>query len=172
MLAINKLIYKQGDVIKSSKESAQEGKHIIIPHVCNCKGKWGAGFVRAISNEWDKPEKDYKKFYNKFLQDKNAIDDKKLLGKVGFSRVEKNIIIANMIAQTMYKGIPLYYSALMVCMHKIMKFIKSNDNDMIIYAPKFGAGLAGGDWRFIEKLIQEIWIENEIDVTIFNYKRE
>ena len=35
----------------------------------------------------------------------------------------------------------------------------------MIYAPKFGTGHSGGNWRFIEDLIKDTW--KDIDVVIY-----
>jgi hypothetical protein len=39
--------------------------------------------------------------------------------------------------------------------------------DSDIYAPKFGSGLAGGNWEFIEELIDEILVDVR-DIYIFS----
>jgi hypothetical protein len=35
-----------------------------------------------------------------------------------------------------------------------------------IHCPKFGSGLAGGNWAFIEDLIEDIW--GKYSVTVYN----
>jgi hypothetical protein len=64
---------------------------------------------------------------------------------------------------------PLNYYALSVCMFNIklhiQHIIKSNDSSVEIHAPKFGSGLAGGNWLFISDLIKDIW--NNIPVFIY-----
>jgi hypothetical protein len=50
------------------------------------------------------------------------------------------------------------------------KYIQNNfdkESKIQIHAPKFGCGLAGGNWNFIENLIQDIW--NSYNITIYNY---
>jgi hypothetical protein len=37
-----------------------------------------------------------------------------------------------------------------------------------IRAPKFGAGLGGGNWVFIEELMNDIWIKRDIPVYIYD----
>ena len=65
--------------------------NIIIPHICNDIGGWGAGFVLAISKRWKLPEQKYYEWYKS--------NNNFRLGEVQFVKVEDNIIIANMIAQ-------------------------------------------------------------------------
>jgi hypothetical protein len=63
---------------------------------------------------------------------------------------------------------PLNYAYLVKSMLQIKKYMTTNygvDNPIEIYSPKFGSGLAGGDWNFIENLIEDIW--NQFKVLIF-----
>jgi len=61
--------------------------------------------------------------------------------------------------------IPLDYDALTLCMRKI----NFTFNGKHVGIPKIGAGLAGGDWDRIEKIIKEEL--KDCDVTIVNYKK-
>ena len=92
------------------------------------------------------------------------------LGHVQYVSVFKDtkyhheIIFANMIAQN---GIisnkntrPLNYIALAYCLSNINAYIKkylSDDSSkkIEIHAPKFGSGLAGGNWNFIKNMIDD-----------------
>jgi hypothetical protein len=51
--------------------------------------------------------------------------------------------------------------------NKILSLSKNNIEDIKyeIHAPKFGSGLAGGNWNFIENLIEDIWI----DIPVYIY---
>lgn len=35
----------------------------IICHICNDLGKWGKGFVLALSKRWEKPEAEYRAWH-------------------------------------------------------------------------------------------------------------
>lgn len=130
----------------------------VIPHLCNDIGKWGKGFVLAVSKKWPEPEAEYKRQYQ-------AQGNKLTLGKVQFVAVLANpgesIWIANMIGQKNIKSLkegtpdecpPIRYPALYDCLDEVGKFAAANSAS--IHAPRFGAGLAGGDWRVIEACIQ------------------
>jgi hypothetical protein len=39
-----------------------------------------------------------------------------------------------------------------------------------IHCPKFGSGLAGGNWDFISNLIEDIW--SKYHVTVYNYNKK
>jgi hypothetical protein len=51
------------------------------------------------------------------------------------------------------------------------KYIQNNfdkDSRVQIHAPKFGCGLAGGNWNFISELINDIW--GKFFVTVYSSK--
>ena len=67
-----------------------EGPKVIV-HICNDLGKWGRGFVLAISKRWKEPERFYKNSYTG--------EPKPNLGDVQFIPVEDGLTVANIIGQ-------------------------------------------------------------------------
>jgi O-acetyl-ADP-ribose deacetylase (regulator of RNase III) len=49
--------YLQGDAISPQAKGPK-----IIAHVCNDQGRWGKGFVLALSASWPEPEQAYRKW--------------------------------------------------------------------------------------------------------------
>jgi hypothetical protein len=43
-------------------------------------------------------------------------------------------------------------------------------NSFEIHCPKFGSGIAGGNWNFISDLIQDIW--GSYDVFVYTYNKQ
>lgn len=147
---------------------------IIVPHVCNNINLFGAGFAAAVAHHYPIVKENYHLLGNHFLKNN--------LGYTQFIKVAQNnnghrLIFANMIAQngTISKNNPrpLNYVALMKSMSRITTYINENfygeDQKIQIHCPKFGCGLAGGNWNFIEELIKDIW-SNQI-VFIYNYNQ-
>ena len=137
----------------------------VIPHVCNDSGGWGKGFVLALSKKWKLPENSYRKL------------DKYELGNIQWNWVENfKITVVNMIAQHGYisqdNPRPLKYDALIECMNEVKNnIININDNKRyVIHCCKFGSDLARGNWDFIVNLIEDIWLNNGIDVVVYEYK--
>lgn len=129
----------------------------IIAHCCNDANRWGAGFVLAISKKWYAPELAYRK------------NKKRELGTVDFIRVEDDIIVANMIGQHDVKyddqgNPPIRYDAIRTALIEVNRHAILTGSS--IHAPKFGAGLAGGDWNVIEQIIKEVVT---VPVTIYDY---
>lgn len=134
-----------------------------IPHVVNNQGLWKTGFVRAIDKYSIKPYNKYKKFFNLYSYKRNW-----LLGMNQYIKMNK-VCVVNMFAQTFGGERPLYYNHLVKCMEDIVFYYGMNDR---IICPKFGSLRAGGDWNFIEKLIEDCWLRNDIDVTVVEYDEQ
>lgn len=160
--------YVNGDLFEGIKNTSNV---IIIPHVCNDLGKWGAGFVVPLGQHFPKAKDDYQEYIE--CLNKAPINDD-VLGDTVFTKIPPKIIIANMIAQ---KGIgthkkPIRYWALIKCMetvNKTAKMLKDKNITVEIHAPKFGSGLAGGNPELIEELIKELWYD--WTVIIYEYKK-
>jgi O-acetyl-ADP-ribose deacetylase (regulator of RNase III) len=150
---MKKINYIKGDATKPIGNGNK-----IIAHCCNDLGGWGLGFVIALSRRWDAPEKAYRAMSK----------DDMVLGNVQFVDVEDDIVVANMIGQhqTWYEnGIPpIRYDAVRECLMKVNEHAVANN--ATIHCPRFGAGLAGGDWDTIEKIIDETIT---VDVTVYDF---
>lgn len=163
-------IVKNGQDIFTQALSAVNGQHngtsIFIPHVCNNINLFGAGFAAQVADKFPTVKDNF-----------HLLGQKSKLGYVQNVLVTENksyghrLYICNMIAQNGVKGPknnrPLNYGALCYCMNDIKNFIvhlkKNGDiNKVQIYAPKFGSGLAGGNWNFITNLIEDIWSNIEV----------
>jgi len=70
---------------------------------------------------------------------------------------------------------PLNYAYLTKSMLEVKRFILKNfnsENPVEIHCPKFGSGLAGGEWRFIENLVEDIWASFRVVIhQIDNFNR-
>lgn len=135
----------------------------IIAHVVNNIGAWGKGFTAALHRYFPSIKMDY-------LLDKDSQKRDYLLGTNIYTNIYDSVYVANMIAQD---GLPcsknpqpLRYSALIQCMIGVEEFAELNKLKDI-HCPKFGSGLAGGNWKVIKKLIEEIWIENGLNITVY-----
>lgn len=139
--------------------TAPEGDGLrVIAHVCNDRRAWGAGFVMALSRRWVEPERLYR--------ERSTLR----LGEVMFATVEDEIMVANMVAQhgfpTANRPCALDYDALAICLVTVAEFCAQEGAS--VHAPRFGAGIAGGDWREIEKLISGTLGALDVPVTIYD----
>jgi len=118
----------------------------------------------------------YKKF--PIIKDNIDISTNNKLGNiqcipVSINKNKNQIICVNMYCKhsgSKYNRI-LDYGALASCMLKIRtqaKILANNtDKKIQVHAPKFGTGFAGGDWKTISNLINDIWAR---DFSCFIYE--
>jgi O-acetyl-ADP-ribose deacetylase (regulator of RNase III) len=156
--------YIEGDLFAHVPTESDEV--VIIAHVCNSVGAWGAGFVVPLGRKYPSARESYM-----------TMTERKL-GEVMFVPMAEKVIVANMIGQ---EGVgpkfdgdkmipPIRYDALKQCLHHVhdmAKLIQQQGKKVRIASPAFGSGLAGGSWTIIEKMIQECWVD--IPVTIFYF---
>ncbi|MBC8111497.1 MAG: Appr-1-p processing protein [Verrucomicrobia bacterium] len=152
-----KINYIKGDATLPIGEG-----HKVITHICNDKGGWGRGFVLAISQKWQLPEIQYRKWF--------AGKENFGLGEVQFVDVAPELTVANLIGQHGTKAkngvLPIRYEAVKNGLKKVAIFAKSKA--ATAHMPRIGAGLAGGQWEEIEKIIMEELIKAGIAVTVYD----
>lgn len=166
----NRCRFVKSDIFATTQniiDSKYLGSTVIVPHVCNNVGLFGAGFAAAIRKHFPIVSTNFE-----------LLGKKTKLGYVQYIEVYKDptyehkLIFANMIAQN---GIisqnnprPLNYEALVKCMVDVRNYISHLDKEKTeIHCPKFGSGLAGGNWNFIHDLINDIW--STLNVIVYSY---
>ena len=164
----------EGDLIKL----AIEGKFDVIAHGCNCHSTMGAGIAPQMAKAFGADDFPMERWgstiqklgnidYQTVVLGENAIwtlDDYKN------NRNEPELTVVNAYTQYNYgrnhvDGTfkPLDYEALTLCMRKMNKVFKGKH----IGLPQIGAGLAGGDWEVIKKIIQTELSDCEVTVVIY-----
>jgi O-acetyl-ADP-ribose deacetylase (regulator of RNase III) len=137
-----------------------KGQKVIV-HVCNDAGKWGKGFVMAVSKRWPKTREEYLSWYK---DGKNFT-----LGAVQLVEAQADITVANIVGQkgtkSGSKGNPVRYDAIKAGLQGVAKHFKGKD--VSIHMPRIGCGLAGGKWERIEPIIKETL--GEFEVTVYDY---
>lgn len=152
--------YLIGDATNPQRKDLTE--KVIIPHICNNIGGWGAGFVLALSKKWKQPESNYRSWFESQINFQ--------LGAIQCVDVDKTTQVVNMIAQD---GIisygnqkPIRYDALEKALNlvgTVATYEKAS-----IHMPRIGAGLAGGDWSIIEAIIIKTLCDKNIDVYVYD----
>ena len=171
------LSFMSGDVLESVDAlfaSNTRSHTIIIPHVCNNIDLFGAGFARAVADRHPIVKENYHLIGPNFMKNN--------MGYVQFvdtpiKHKNHKLVFANMIAQNgvinRLNARPLNYGALTIAMYKVKNYVRQlqaepdKSSKIEIHCPRFGAGLSGGKWEFIQELIQDIW--NNIPVFIYKY---
>lgn len=146
-MPINNII--KGDLFKPFAEK----KFDLMVHGCNCFHSFGKGFATIVKHK-------YPQAYT--ADKKTAKGSKAKLGTYTQVTTEDGIII-NLYSQFHYGlgKVNCDYSAIK------KGFISLNDEfkNKSVAIPKIGAGLAGGDWLVIQKIINEV--TPDLNITLF-----
>ena len=132
-----------GDLI----QLAEDGEFDFIVHGCNCFCTMGAGIAKGIKAAFPAA-------YAADLVTRRG--DRAKLGTCSVAEVERYVgplIVVNAYTQFDYRGSgpKVDYDAVRSC----FRWIKQQHSGKRIGLPKIGAGLAGGDWERIARIIEE-----------------
>ena len=122
----------------------------VVVHICNDMGKWGKGFVLAVSKRWPKAEKEYRAAF--------ARTPTPALGDIQIVEVGADVYVANMIGQhgiakDAIGNLPIRYPAVRKGLEQVAMFAQQRGAS--VHMPRIGCGLAGGSWEKIEPIIEE-----------------
>ena len=150
----------EGDLIALAKK----GMFDVITHGCNCMSNMGAGIAPQMAKAFGVDQYPLESFTRK--------GDINKLGQIEWLIERDGAIpfVVNSYTQFSYgknhaDGVskPLDYEALTLCMRKINHRFSGKH----IGLPKIGAGLAGGDWNRIKKIIQTELKDMKVSVVIY-----
>lgn len=148
-------------------------KDIIVQQV-NCQGVMGGGLASQILNQYPEVPMEYKKHYKQ--RRSSAIKTAELLGEVQFVDVYDGKVIANVFGQDRIRGgyqdktVYTEYWALKKGLEQVKEYALANK--MSVAIPTYiGCGLANGDWDTVKDIINEVFDDNQLDVTLYHYGR-
>lgn len=162
------LSFVQGDATRP----VGEGQKVLV-HCVNNVGKWGKGFVLAVSKRWLRPQIAYRAWFEKPADWRNHPEGVECsgplgLGQVQLVRVHPEITVANLVGQDgiRYPGSsapsPIRYEAI-ARGFRLIRMMKGSE-DFSLHMPRLGTGLAGGDWNRIEAIVRMVFPDTNITV--------
>lgn len=137
----------------------------IIAHCCNSLGKWGKGFVLALSKRYPNLRYEYLNWINASR-----------LGQVLYVRINNNTVVANMVGQERIYPIklsdgtiipPIDYPALERCIENVFEEAFLNNAD--VHMPLIGCGLAGGKWEIVQSILEKYNQIYPINIYVYIY---
>jgi O-acetyl-ADP-ribose deacetylase (regulator of RNase III) len=146
----------KGDLIASAKN----GEFDLIVHGCNCFCAMGKGIALSIKQSFPTAYK---------VDCKTEKGDKSKLGTISFVKIpigKKELIVVNGYTQYHWKGADgkADYEAI----RGVFKEIKRQFSGLRIGYPAIGAGLAGGDWAVIARIIEEELVGEDHTFVVFS----
>lgn len=134
----------------------------IIAHVCNDLGRWGKGFVLALSRRWKEPEQRYREWH--------ASGEGFGLGALQLVQVEPALWVANMVGQkglrATAEGPPIRYGALEQALARLAT--EARGLGASVHMPRIGCGLAGGRWEEIAPLLERTLVAAGVAVHVYD----
>lgn len=156
-----------------------EGTKIIV-HCCNTVGAWGRGFVLALSRQWSSPERAYR-LWHRSGETRVVINHagkvirssvKFALGEVQLVIVEPDhLYVANLVGQDgirtdQHRRAPVRYDAIRQGLKRVATYAALMEAS--VHMPRIGAGLAGGSWVEVAKIITDELTSRGIPVTVYD----
>ena len=162
-----KITYLTGHDVR---EPINTGFINLILHCCNDANLMGSGVAKALFDKWP----DVKVKYHYAF--KNNVNDK--LGDVHYVKVDASTYVGNIIGQHNIHvdesgNPPIRYWAMEKAFEKVVSSIRKRDEKVIVNIPYLmGCDLAGGKWERIEELINKHFVENDIEVYVYDLFRK
>jgi len=167
--------YIRGDATRPQGEGAK-----IIVHCVNNQGYWGRGFVLALSRRWSSPERAYRSWHRSGESDVtiNHAGEvirsfvKFALGEVQLVAVEPDhLYVANLVGQDGIRSdqrrrAPVRYDAIRQGLKHVATYAALMEAS--VHMPRIGAGLAGGSWVEVAKIITDELITRGIPATVYD----
>ncbi|MEV6099357.1 macro domain-containing protein [Nocardia sp. NPDC051981] len=158
-MSMTEIVYQTGDATAPSADGPA-----IIAHICNDLGRWGKGFVVAVSARWPEPERSYRVWHRHRGSNDFA------LGAVQLVQVALNLHVANMIGQHGIRSSagspPIRYDAVDQNLDTLADLASASKAS--VHMPRIGCGLAGGTWDRIEPLIHSRLSSRGITVVVYD----
>lgn len=147
--------------LKFVKGSLFDSPDPIIAHGCNCRGGFGSGVAGQIAKLYPEVRYSYLNKYN---------FSGWTLGEVQFVVTnDGKYTIANMATQEKYGydgGTYVSYEAVRECLETVLDFAEESGGH--ISFPRFGSGLAGGDWGIIQGILVDCLKTRNVTATIYS----
>jgi O-acetyl-ADP-ribose deacetylase (regulator of RNase III) len=169
---VSEIHYVTGDATQPVR---REGEHVAIAHVVNDEGRWGRGFVVALTNWDDGPERAYRRWH-RLGTDPHAGDFQ--LGAaqlVPFGPGAGRLWVANLVAQRGWRRggddpQALDPEALKQSLRVLHTKVSGHFGRFAarVVMPRIGCGLGGAQWSDVAPIIQEELVDRGVDVTVYS----
>lgn len=171
-----KLIFKNGNALEP-----EETGNLLLIHCCNNVPCMGSGIAGAIAKKWPKVRDLYMK-WGEGLPAAYETHRQLRLGEIQIVKVEGDFVkengyaVVNLIGQQgvgpgIYGMPPIRYEAIKEGFYKVKELIvrKQNKYPINIVMPRIGCSLAMGSWAKIEEIINEVFGDIDISITIYTF---
>lgn len=155
------IVEKSGDVLKSGAD--------IICHQVNCKGVMGTGLALQVKKQNPKLFQEYRLVCTRHGSDNLGVAYVLPIDRELYEPVAKQHFIANCFGQDGYGRDKRYtdYDALRRALDMVCKWATAYEKHSIAIPHGIGCGAAGGDWDIVRTMIQEVFENSGLAVSIW-----
>ena len=142
---MSKIQYKVGNLI----EALRDGEVEYLVHQCNCFCAMGAGIALQLAKRWPEVRE---------ADNRTARGDKNKMGTFGLVPVGHQKVVVNLYGQygASASEIQTDYTSLREGLQRFNNLMWTiHEHRPVVGIPLIGAGLGGGDWGVISKIIEE-----------------
>lgn len=153
------LKFVRGDALKPRGSGPR-----IVVHIVNDKTpNWGGGgFAEAVKRRWPEVQADFRQL---IAQDRHAL----ALGNARICGLPDGVWVASVVAQKGYGQSVrprIRYSALRNGLETVAA--TAAQKGATVHMPRIGSGQGGGSWSVIEDIIQTVFGEKGVSVTVYD----
>lgn len=154
-------------MITEYKGNLLDSKADVIAHQTNCAGVMGAGVALQIKEQLLAEGE-----YLKYVGFCNNTPSKEQLGGMQLLKTKDHRLVANLFGQNrpQSSGIATDYDALRKALNALHRWAKYNHYSVAVPG-LLGCGLAGGDWKVVRQLLEEIFSDDvSLEIVYFDEK--
>ena len=160
--------YLEGNALEPVKST----KSVVdlIVHCVNCQGVMGSGIAKQIKKKWPIVFSEYQKYCNRT----NKLE---LMGLAQYVKISPDLYVVNLFGQystgLLYVGdvavIPADYRAVKIGFANIKLRLLDKKIAYALNMPRICCGLAHGEWAEIEKIINEVFGNTDVEINVYDY---
>ncbi|QAX99556.1 hypothetical protein AsFcp4_101 [Aeromonas phage AsFcp_4] len=160
---INMIIAK-----RQSNTGYQNGK-VYVAQGCNCFAAMGAGFAAQVARNYPMAAAVDENYAKYFVTPEDK--EKNQLGTYSVAHIGGGVVMFNLYSQ-LYGGpdfrLEAFERAFDEMMLTIEEAVESDEVNALVLMPRIGAGIGGGKWEEISKIIEQY--QGAADFMIYDYK--
>ncbi|UYD60132.1 hypothetical protein OPFAMLBM_00111 [Aeromonas phage avDM12-TAAL] len=155
-------------LIKDRKEGINTDAKIFVAQGCNCYAAMGAGFAAQVARNYPEAAKADEEYAAEFKTDEEKLANQ--LGSLSAASIGGGVVMFNLYSQ-LYGGpdfrLEAFERAFDEMMLRIEEATVNDTNNPVILMPRIGAGIGGGKWEEIVKVLKAY---PAFDFMVFDYK--
>lgn len=154
------LEYRVGDIFADAE---RHDIGVVIAHVVNNVGAFGAGFAAAVAKRYPHVRTHYYANFSWYNLGQILLRD---------AISDARVVVANLFAQdglpSKDNPQPLRYMKLRDALFELRELLADIDEPYEVWMPRIGTGYGGGDWNLISEIIDDTLVRTGLKVVVYD----